>query len=106
MENSYRNEPGKSPGRMKVVCPVEKKDGKTRWVGVGSAFTNKDQSINIYLDVLPVNGRLQLREWEDSPPWERNGDRGHRHAGGGERAMALPFDHEPAASGAGNEIPF
>lgn len=36
-------------------------DGKDFWQRVGSAWTNQDQSINIELNALPVNGRLQVR---------------------------------------------
>ncbi len=56
--------------RKRVVCPVTGKDGKTHWLRMGSAFLNKDNSINLYLDCLPVNGRLQVRDWDD-PPWEK-----------------------------------
>jgi len=48
--------------RFNVFTPVEKKDSKTFWLRVGTAFTNKDESINVYLDALPMNGKLQLRE--------------------------------------------
>lgn len=41
-------------------------EGETKgfWVRVGVAFENKDGSINVRLDALPVNGTLQLREYE------------------------------------------
>ena len=32
---------------------------------VGSAFTNRDNSVNIYLDVLPKNFQFQLRELDE-----------------------------------------
>lgn len=51
--------------RFNVVSPVERKDGKTAWVKVGVGFPNRDNSINMYLDALPVNQRLQLREADD-----------------------------------------
>lgn len=40
------------------------KEGKDKsiWIKVGSAFENKDGSMNIYLNALPVNGKLQVRE--------------------------------------------
>ncbi len=57
--------------RKRVVCPVEGKDGKTYWVRMGRAFINKDSSINLYLDCLPVNGRLQVRDWDDGPERSR-----------------------------------
>jgi hypothetical protein len=52
----------------KVISPIEKKGGGTYWMRVGSAFTNRDDSINLYLDAVPVpNGKssryeLQIRE--------------------------------------------
>lgn len=50
---------------FKVLCPVERKDGSTHWMRVGTGFPNRDQSINLYLDVLPANQKLQLREMDD-----------------------------------------
>ncbi len=50
---------------FKVLCPVEKKDGGTYWMRLGNAYTNKDESINVYLDAVPVGAKevkLQLRE--------------------------------------------
>lgn len=41
---------------------VEGKDGKSRWIKIGSAFVNKDGSINAILDVYPRDGKLQIRE--------------------------------------------
>lgn len=55
--------------RMKVLCPIErKKEGeppKTFWLRVGSAFTNRDGSFNVYLDALPTNNKLQIRELDE-----------------------------------------
>jgi hypothetical protein len=50
---------------FKVISPVEKRGGGTFWMRIGSAFTNKDDSINIYLDALPKNFQLQLREFDE-----------------------------------------
>jgi hypothetical protein len=51
---------------FKVITPIDKKDGSKFWMRVGSGFTNKDESINIYLEAIPVShGKeltLQLRE--------------------------------------------
>jgi hypothetical protein len=39
----------------KVLTPIPKRDGSGSWfMRVGSGFTNKDDSINVYLDVMPV----------------------------------------------------
>ena len=54
-----------------VDTVVDTKSGKAVWVKIGAAFTNKDGSINVRLDALPVNGTLQVREprvWEDRRP--------------------------------------
>jgi hypothetical protein len=34
---------------------------KSRWLECGVAFTNRDGSLNVLLNALPVNGRLQVR---------------------------------------------
>ena len=36
-------------------------DAKDYWQRVGSAWTNKDDSINVTLNALPVNGKLHIR---------------------------------------------
>jgi hypothetical protein len=50
---------------MKVLCPMEGKDGRTFWMRLGSAYQNADGSYNVYLDALPVNRKLQLRELDE-----------------------------------------
>jgi hypothetical protein len=71
---------GNRPRMFKVLCPIEKKDGGgTHWMRVGTAFPNKDQSINLYLDAIPVgHNKLQLREMDDE-----DFNRGKRRDGGG-----------------------
>jgi hypothetical protein len=32
------------------------------WVKAGTAWVNRDGSINVYLDVLPIDGKLHVRE--------------------------------------------
>lgn len=43
---------------------LKERDGNTSttWVRAGSAWLNRDGSLNVYLDVLPIDGRLQVRE--------------------------------------------
>ena len=42
---------------------IDRGQGKTRiWSRVGSAFKNRDGSINVYLDSFPIGGKIQLRE--------------------------------------------
>jgi len=49
---------------FKVLCPMESRTGHKWWMRMGSAFTNKDNSINLYLDAIPTKpgATLQLRE--------------------------------------------
>ncbi len=37
-------------------------NGKSLWIKIGSAFVNKDGSINVFLDTLPIDGRLHIRD--------------------------------------------
>ena len=59
--------------KKRVASPVER-DGKTYWRPIGSAFVNKDGSINVYLDSIPLNwdGKMQVRDWDESRGKERD----------------------------------
>ena len=35
---------------------------KDRWTRIGIGFVNRDNSINVVLDAIPLNGRLQIRD--------------------------------------------
>jgi len=53
---------------FKVISPMDKRDGSgVWWLRCGNAYVNKDNSINVYLDAVPVpqkdgGVKLQLRE--------------------------------------------
>ncbi len=84
---------------FKILCPIERKDGTTFWLRVGTAFPNRDQSINLYLDVLPANQKLQLRELDEEDLRERDGTAPRRR--GPLRTVA------PSPDGtASNDLPF
>ena len=57
---------GASGGRKAwaVFTIVETDKEKALWRRVGSGFINRDGSYNLYLDALPLNGKLHMREWE------------------------------------------
>ena len=59
----------------KPVFALTERGEKTFWTRVGIAFENKDRSITLQLDALPVSGRLQIRDNEDR---EERQDRGER----------------------------
>ena len=48
----------------KQVYTIVEREGqeKNRWVRIGVAFVNRDQSLNIKLNALPVNGQLHVRD--------------------------------------------
>ncbi len=51
---------------MKIVYTVvERGPGKSFWTRVGVGFVNRDGSMNLKLDAIPVNGTLQVRDWEE-----------------------------------------
>jgi hypothetical protein len=75
---------------FKVVCPIEKKDGTgTVWKGAGIGYRNKDASINLYLDFLPINGKLQIREFTEEELRERSDRRSSYQSRGGAGAGSL-----------------
>jgi hypothetical protein len=54
-----------------VYTVVERGPGKSFWTRVGIGTVNRDGSLNLRLDAIPVNGTLQVRDWE---PSERRSD--------------------------------
>lgn len=56
--------------QAKAVYAITERDGRSFWSRVGVAFSNRDGSLNISLDALPVSGRLQVRD--DEPREERD----------------------------------
>ncbi len=55
----YRSE--RTPG-WKGVYTIVKRSEKSIWIRIGTAFTNRDGSLNVKLDATPTNGELQIRE--------------------------------------------
>jgi hypothetical protein len=56
---------------LKSVYTIVDRGGKTFWVRIGVGFTNRDGSLNLKLDAIPVNATLHVRDWE---PYERRTD--------------------------------
>jgi hypothetical protein len=54
---------GLNTGSRLAVFSIRKASrGGSIWVRAGTAFVNADNSVNVLLDVLPMDGRLHLRE--------------------------------------------
>ena len=91
--------PNPNKKMWKVLAPIKyTKDGseKTYWMRLGVAYTNRDGSINLHLDAMPLKdiGKMQLRDFDEPDRREgRDGGDGHRNSyagggGGGGGAMA------------------
>lgn len=68
--------------RMKIVYIITGRNGKNFWNRVGVAFVNKDGSINVKLEAIPVNGELQIRDYV--PREEVAGTSLHSSSGNGQ----------------------
>lgn len=76
-------------GKHKVVYTIIDKgpDRKGFFLRIGTAFVNRDQSWNVKLDAIPVNGTLHIRDYvpDDRPVGRRNDNdqsaRGHAQNG-------------------------
>jgi hypothetical protein len=85
---------------FKVLSPLSSKDGSTYWMKCGRAYSNTDQSINVYLDALPRGGewKFQLRELDEEDLRRRESNRSAR---GSQPAVG----QQPLATRA-NDVPF
>ena len=51
------------PGTKLAVFAIRKVDsGPSVWMRAGNGYVNRDASLNLWLDALPLNGRLHVRE--------------------------------------------
>ena len=87
----------------KVISPIER-NNSTYWMRLGTGFTNKDDSINVYLDAVPVPGKdgsvkLQIRELTEEELRERSEKRASY-------ASRPPGPGGAMTSSANQEIPF
>ena len=61
-----------SNNETKDVYTITKNGEKSYWHKIGRAHVNKDGSLNIYLNALPMNGELNIRD-----PKPRGEQEGH-----------------------------
>lgn len=66
------------PGKRLAVFSIRANKGGSVWIRAGTAFVNKDCSLNLVLDVLPLDGKLHIREAgekrDGAPAEKKNGD--------------------------------
>ena len=74
------------PGTKLAVFAIRKTEkGPSVWMRAGNGYVNRDASLNLWLDALPIDGQLHVREAvttrrDSAPP------------------VVLPPAEEPAAS--------
>lgn len=63
-----RRPPSRSTEAAQFVafCIVDRGDSTTSWIRCGRARLNRDGSLNVRLDALPLNGELHLRPVDTS----------------------------------------
>lgn len=98
---------------FKILSPIEKPNGTKWWMNLGTGYENKDNSINVYLNAVPVAGKhgavtLQLREYTEAELRERDQKRasysgGYAARGGVDADVRgapppTPFDGELSAA--------
>lgn len=80
---------------MKSVYTIVDRGGKSFWVRIGVGYTNRDGSLNLKLDAIPVNATLHVRDWE---PSDRRAEVNAANAGGRPpRPRDVPKESEPSA---------
>lgn len=59
-----QNTPSTTTHKRKAVYTIIEREGleKNIWIRIGGAWTNRDGSINVRLNALPVNGVLHVRD--------------------------------------------
>lgn len=70
-----------APRTWRPVYTIVERGAKKHWVRIGTAFDNRDRSINLKLDAVPTNGTLQIRDRD-----ERRWDESRGGGGGGDVA--------------------
>jgi hypothetical protein len=70
MENQQQSG-GNGKSRPWAAYNIVERGGRRFWNRVGSAFHNRDGSMNIFLDSLPRDGKIQIREDDREPRKER-----------------------------------
>lgn len=49
--------------KMKVIWMINERNDRAYWTRIGIGHTNRDGSINLTLEALPLGGRIQIRDY-------------------------------------------
>jgi len=81
------------------IVPKHSNPKESMWLRLGTAFVNRDDSINIYLDAMPRSFELQLREFEPDELRKRD-------ATSPAAVAPIPFERTTPSTGATDSVPF
>jgi len=79
----------------KVLAAIQKHDGSGEWfMKIGTGFLNRDNSINLFIDAIPVSGKsgvkLQIRELDERDLAQREAYRANNAIAASRAATADP----------------
>jgi hypothetical protein len=84
--------------KLKMVYTITERGERSFWTRIGIASVNRDGSLNVRLDAIPVNGTLHVRDWTPREEQPANGDgRAPRGNGSARPADPLAGDGLPEA---------
>ena len=49
--------------KVKIVYVITERNNRHYWNRVGVAFVNRDGSLNVKLEAVPVSGEIQIRDY-------------------------------------------
>jgi hypothetical protein len=76
---------------FKVLAAIPKRDGGHWWMRCGAGHTNKDDSINVYLDAMPRDLKFTLRELDEEDLRKRDAYRANHGEGGAPSSDPAPL---------------
>lgn len=56
-----------TPTWKAVYTIIERSGGRKHWLRIGTAFVNRDGSLNVVLDAVPITGKLHIRDPNSGP---------------------------------------
>ncbi len=56
--------------KMKVAYVITERGDRSFWNRIGVAFTNRDGSLSVKLDALPMSGQIHIRDYSPRDEWE------------------------------------
>ncbi len=87
------------PKQVKIAYVITDRGDKSYWTRIGVAYVNRDGSLNIKLDAVPISGTIHVR---DPMPRDESGAQaglnGKRMPGGHPSETPLPDDVPGALS--------